>query len=384
MRGHVKHRGRRGWWLVVDDNGGQSKRKRRWINLNPVGQPQKVRTKKEADIEAGRIMQELREGTYCQCSSTVADLLDRWIEDHKWKVHTRSLDRYRTIATKHLKPALGQIMLRDLRSRHVRGFYAQARDAGVSSGVVRYCHITLHAALKYAMQNDMLKHNVADSVEKPKQPKAEIRALTNDELARVLKAAEGSDYRVPIYLAASCGLRRGEALGLKWSNVDFENARLVIRDSLDKTKGQLTFKEPKTNSSRRAVSIPATTMALLKAHRATQAKQRLAKGPAYRDNDLVVAEADGSPMDPDVLTKGFTKLARSLNIAGVHFHCLRHTAATTMLASGVHPKVVQECLGHSSIAITLDIYSHVAPTMQEDAARRMDRVLRAAVEAKSS
>ena len=206
-------------------------------------------------------MQELRQGTYCETNIAVGELLDRWLEAHERRIRSRSLDRYKTISVKYLKPELGSTMLRDLRSRHVREFYAQCERAGASPGVIRYCHITLHAALKYAMQNDMVRHNVADAVEKPKQPKTEIRALTNDELTKVLAAADATEYRLPVYLAAACGLRRGEVLGLKWSSVDFDGARLAVRESLDKTKGKLEFKDPKTRSSRRAVSIPATIIA---------------------------------------------------------------------------------------------------------------------------
>jgi len=380
MRGHLKKRGKRGWWLVLDDKDAGGQRKRRWINLNRPGQPPKVRTKKEADEEAGRIVQELREGTYGASKNlTVSEHLKRWLEHHSSNVQSRSLERYATVIRKYISPALGSVLLRDLRPKHIQEFYDRARARGVTSGVVRYCHITLHAALKHAMQIELISRNAADAVKKPKAQKASVRALTDDELGRVLLAVEGTDLEVPVYLSATCGLRRGEALALRWSAVDFDSARLQVRETLEKRRQGVEFKLPKTDKSRRTVSIPSTTLTLLRRFRTAQIEKRLAKGPQYDDHDLIVSQANGYPMDPEALSKAFTKLARSLKMGDVHFHCLRHTAATTMLARGIHPKVVQECLGHSSIAITMDTYSHVAPTMQDEAARQIDTALRVVI-----
>jgi integrase len=156
--------------------------------------------------------------------------------------------------------------------------------------------------------------------------------------------------------------------------VDLEAGLLRVRESLEKSRPGLTFKGPKTEKSRRTIRIPATTLALLRRHRTSQVSQRLAVGPAYRDLDLVIARSDGSPVDPAWLSKEFTKVARSAGITDIHYHCLRHTAATTMLRLNVHPKVVGEMLGHSTTALTLDTYSHVTPVLQDDAARRLDEV----------
>jgi len=300
-----------------------------------------------------------------------------------WNTTARTFSREASNATQRLSenvsPVLGSVLLRDLRPKHIQGFYDRARAQGVTSGVVRYCHITLHAALKHAMQIELISRNAADAVKKPKAQKASVRALTDDELGRVLLAVKGTDLEVPVYLSATCGLRRGEALALRWAAVDFESARLQVRESLEKRRHGIEFKLPKTDKSRRTVSIPSTTLTMLRRFRTEQIEKRLVKGPQYEDHDLVVAQANGLPMDPEALSKTFTKLARSLKMGDVHFHCLRHTAATTMLARGIHPKVVQECLGHSSIAITMDTYSHVAPTMQDEAARQIDTALRVVI-----
>lgn len=181
-------------------------------------------------------------------------------------------------------------------------------------------------------------HCVRDAKLEASGQKSNVRSLSDAELGRVLVAVSGGDLEVPVFLSATCGLRRGEALALRWSAVDFENARFQVVESLEKRRNGLEFKAPKTDKSRRTVSIPGTTLALMRRHRTTQLQQRLVKGPEYDDQDLVVARIDGSPMDPEALSKTFTRLARSLGITGIHFHCLRHTAATTMLAARYSPK----------------------------------------------
>jgi integrase len=211
-----------------------------------------------------------------------------------------------------------------------------------------------------------------------------MKCLDESSTTQLLKAVEGSALHLPVLLAATTGMRRGEILGLRWQDVDLDAATLGVRQSLEETKTGLVFKPPKTQKGRRSVALPLMTVEVLRRHRVEQAEARLASGRVYQDHGLVIARANGEPIRPSTVTKAFEDLARNAGLQGTRFHDLRHTHATTLLRHGVHPKVVSERLGHSTVGITLDVYSHVLPGMQEEAARRVDAVLRTAMEAKSS
>jgi integrase len=183
-----------------------------------------------------------------------------------------------------------------------------------------------------------------------------------------------------VLLAVTTGLRRGEILALRWQDLDLEAGILSVRQSLEETKAGLAFKEPKSRKARRTVALPALAVEGLRRHRADQARARLMLGPGWQDNDLVCAQHDGRPLRPRSLTHAFVNLLRRrADLARVRFHDLRHSHATLLLRKNVHPKVVSERLGHSTVGITLDVYSHVVPGMQEEAARKIDAALRSAI-----
>jgi integrase len=207
-----------------------------------------------------------------------------------------------------------------------------------------------------------------------------MRALDETETARLLEAASRGRLHLPVLLAVTTGLRRGEILALRWRDIAFEGGTLAVRQSLEETKAGLLFKEPKTQKSRRVIALPQMALEALRHHKAEQAKHRLMLGPAYQVNDLVCCQADGQPFKPRNITNSFWELTERLSMRGLRFHDLRHSHATLLFKHGVHPKVVSERLGHSTVGITLDIYSHVTPSMQEDAARKVDAALRATVD----
>lgn len=206
-----------------------------------------------------------------------------------------------------------------------------------------------------------------------------MKCLDETSTARLLKAAEGKDLHLPILLAVTTGMRRGEILGVRWQDLDLDAATLSVRQSLEQTKGRLAPKQPKTQKGRRVVALLPMTVEALRRHRVEQAKYKLFFGPDYRDHDLVCARTDGSPWPPDSFTSSFSDFVRKAKLQVVRFHDLRHTHATQLLRQGIHPKVVSERLGHSTVGITLDVYSHVLPDMQEEAARRLDAALRLAM-----
>ena len=240
-------------------------------------------------------------------------------------------------------------------------------------------HRILHHALKQAVRQGLIVRNVAQAVTPPKAAHREMKHLTASQLHALLSATANDWYYPIFHLAAWTGMRRGEVVGLKWQDVDLGQSTVSVRRSLLRVAGK-GFVEgaPKTAKSKRLISITDDVVTMLKRHRAAQAEKRLAAGPAWQDNDLVFAAAVGGPIDPDEITHAFYNAVRRLGLPHVRFHDLRHTHASLLLAQNVHPKVVQERLGHSTIAITLDTYSHSIPGLQGAAAKAFEGIMAAA------
>jgi len=206
-------------------------------------------------------------------------------------------------------------------------------------------------ALQQAVRWQLLARNPADAVEPPRAQRREMEAFDQGEVERLLEAARGTRLAVPVLLAVTTGLRRGELLGLRWQDVDLDVGKLAVR--LEQTKAGLAFKQPKTHKGRRVVTLPRMTVDALRRHRAEQAREKLLLGPAYQDNGLVLARVDGRPLDPAGTTRAFARLVRRAGVRPISLHALRHTHATLLLGANVHPKVVSERLGHATVGITL-------------------------------
>ena len=235
----------------------------------------------------------------------------------------------------------------------------------------------LHAALHHAVKWRLLAVNAADAVDRPRAERREPVALGPDEVTRVIVAADRTRYATLVILAVMTGMRRGELLGLRWRDVDLRGGTLsVCQTGQWLTRQGVVFRPPKTAKSRRSIALSDDTRRALQAHRQQQLEERLALGPAYSDRDLVFATAAGAPVDPSNLSRAWATIVRAAGLQRIRFHDLRHAHATLLLREGVHPKVVSERLGHASMAITLDTYSHVLPGLQQDAAARLDALLR--------
>jgi len=233
--------------------------------------------------------------------------------------------------------------------------------------------------MTHAVQMRLLLVNPVSAVTPPRPRHREMKVLDEAGIARLLAAVEETPIRIPVLLALACGMRRGEVLGLRWSDIDFAAGSLAVRQTLQEAEGARIFKEPKTPKSRRVIALPAIALDALRHHKAQQAETKLLLGGRYADHDLICTQADGSPWWSSGFDRAFRRARKQALINDVRFHDLRHTHATMLLREGVHPKVVSERLGHASIGITLDIYSHVLPSMQEEAAERIDEGLRKAL-----
>lgn len=380
MIGHIRKRGRHSWALVVElDAGPDGKRRQKWETVRG--------TKKKAEERLAEILHSLNVGTYVEPSKlTVAAYLEKWLETVKLNVRGKTFERYQEIVGRHLSQALGKILLSKLTPLHVQQYYATAIQSGrldgkggLSAQTVLHHHRILRESLHQAVRWQILVRNPADAVEPPTPTRQEMRALSESETAWLLEASSGARLHLPILLAVTTGLRRGELLAHRWSDIDFENGRLAVRRSVEETREGLRLKEPKTAKGKRLISLPPLAMDSIREHRSTQLVEKKKLGSLYRDNGLVLCAPDGEIWKPESFTALYFNFTRRIGLK-LRFHDLRHTHASQLLRAGISAKVVSERLGHSSVGITLDVYSHVLPGMQEEAADRIDAALRKATD----
>jgi integrase len=381
MKGHIRERSPGHWAIILDVRDAETgKRKRKWHSFRG--------TKREAQIECSRLVTELSQGSYVEPSkTTLAAFLEKWLGQIEPRVSPRTFERYQEIARKNIVPLLGQCLITKLRPDQIAAAYAKALksgrcdgEGGLSPRTVHHMHRVLKQALATAVRWRVLMHNPADSVDPPKVERRKMCALDSTETARLLGHFRGSRMFVSVLLAVMCGLRRGEITALRWGSVNFAGAQLSIIESTEQTTKGTRAKETKSGRAR-TVAIPSLVAEELRRHRAGQAEELLKVGIRLSDQIHVVAQEDSQPLQPNSLTHEFVRiLAKATDLPRIRFHDLRHTHATHMLANGIHPKVAQERLGHSSVGITLDLYSHVLPGMQEDAAAKVDAAIRAALE----
>ena len=323
----------------------------------------------------------------------------------------------------HLTPGLGKFPIARLTVGQVEAWFHRHQAAGATGRTIRYARAVLRIALNRARKVGLVVQNVAALAEPPKHRTREIQPLTPEQARTLLAATKGQRLGALVSVATALGLRLGEALGLRWEDVDFEAGTLSVRQSLERSGGDavarrrlmaakreltkrlnaapvrgaerrtlrkelealrvewrkvrttLRTAEPTSARSRRTIRMPAVVVSALKAHRTRQLEERLAAGGAWEDSGLIFTTPFGLAMDPRGATREYQALLKAATLPSVRFHDLRHTAATLLLAQGVDPRTIMETLGHSQISLTLNTYSHVLPALQEQAALRMDEVL---------
>ncbi|HVC35336.1 MAG TPA: site-specific integrase, partial [Chloroflexota bacterium] len=350
--------------------------KRVWRSLTFAGK------KTDAEKKLTEVMRAKDTGTYVEPNKlTVREFLERWLRDYVAtripKLSTRA--SYTARVRKHVIPTLGALPLTKLTPGKIQELYRVKLESGLSSTTVNDVHRVLHRALVYAVKLGLVARNVCDATEPPKRRRPEMATWTPAECLRFLATAQDNRYHPLFATAIYSGLRQGELLGLRWTDVDLDAGTLTVQQTLEKAGTAPRFGTPKTKKSRRTVPIPAEAVIVLRAWKAEQNQERLLRGPAYRDYGLVFTVAGGAPVSRhNLCRRDFATLTARAGVPRVRFHDLRHTSATLLLAANVNPKVVSERLGHSGIGITMDTYSHVTPTMQRDAANVLGRVLGAA------
>jgi integrase len=357
-------------------------------------------TKREADkAEAQGITARERGTLLDRDRTTVAELMAAWLDTKRGEITGQSLRDYQIIVTKHILPALGGVSVQKLTAARLQAQYAAWQAEGMSARMVRGCHLRLSQALKQAVRFGIVSANVCDSVSPPRLSRSKADTWNQMEAAAFLHAAmnrpvlsRGGDTgkRQPDelhplwHLLLLEGMRRGEGLGLRWRDINFDRGtahivQTVAPNKADKGKA-LIQERTKTNAGARTVRLTARTLDALREHRKAQNLRRLA-APDWADNDLIVCTSRGTPVNPNNVSRSFNAIVAAARLANgtplrrIRVHDLRHTSATLLLLGGTPAKIVSERLGHASVGITLDLYSHVLPDMQADAAAAMDDIL---------
>ena len=335
------------------------------------------KTRKVAADKLARALADRTSGhTFDTENMTVGEYLDRWLNDSdKGSVRTSTYERHEQIVRLHLKPALGRLKLSKLTPAHVQGLYRDKLDSGLSPATVQKIHTVLHKALTQALKWNMIPRNAADVVKAPRPVPEEMHPLSPDEARNLIEAARGDKLEAPYILAVHTGMRQGELLGLKWEDVDLNEGVIHIRRTVVRSGGRISLGEPKTKGSRRPVHLTGAAVEALKAHLERQLEDIERLGDLYRDHGLVFTSEVGTLINPSNLRRrSFAPLLQRAGLPRIRFHDLRHTCAKLLLSRNVHPKYVQELLGHATVAITLDTYSHVIRGMGDHTARAMEDV----------
>ncbi len=288
----------------------------------------------------------------------------------------RTADGYASLLERNIGPRLGHLRLDKIQPLDIQGAYGEMLVDGLSARVVRHTHAALHNALKQAVKWGLLSRNPSDFVELPKVPHKEQRVLSASEALEFLKTAETMPNGLIFEFALLTGMRPEEYLGIRWSDIDFERGTAQVRRALVRHKKSVSFEEPKTPRSRRTVYLPGPLVQRLKAHKRRQAVERIKLGEAWASFDLVFCSVEGTPHSiPNITYRYFRPILDAAKLPRIRLYDLRHSCATLLLIAEENPKVVSERLGHSTIVLTLDTYSHVLPTMQQGATARLEKLL---------
>ncbi|MCH8110091.1 MAG: tyrosine-type recombinase/integrase [Chloroflexi bacterium] len=368
--GSIQERGKGSWrlryWLPPDADG-----KRKQATETVRG------TKKQAEVVLRERQTAVENGGFVpKAHETVAGFMRSWLETYAAaNTKPRTLYGYQRYNIQYIEPTIGGVVLQKLTPQHLQGVYAGMLDRGLSPSTIGQLHRIFKEALSHAVQWGILTRNVADATTPPKKRRGEMEMWDVSMINRFLNIAEEARYSDLYHLIILTGMRRAELCGLRWRDVDLDRASLSVINTWQRIPGiGFLAGHPKTDKPR-AIALSKEAVKLMQSIRSKQIEHRLSVGPVWQDTGYVFTRPDGRPLVPDMVTNSFTKLIRSSDLPHMTLRGLRHAHATLLLAAGVHPKIVSESLGHSNIAITMDIYSHVLPGMQEAAAQALDERL---------
>ncbi len=363
-RGSILKRGKT--WSIVVECGRDpvtNKRKRQWISG--------FATKREADRKLTEILNQLDRGLSVDYTKLrLGEYLETWLQNVvSIRNRPRTLEGYAVIVRNHINPVLGSTRLSKLTATDVQRLEAGLLAAGLTPNTVHHVHGCLSKALKDAMRSGALHQNVCQAVQAPSPGIYKVDLPESEEINRILDLAETTQYGPVFLLMAYTGIRRGEAVALKWENVDLDKGVVSIVATAQRHKGNgIVLQPPKSAAGLRGIAVDTGTIDMLRAHRGKQLLHQMELGPAFMDNGLVFPGPQGGLLDPSVLTRNFKKVVRTAGYPKMRLHDLRHGHAAGLIRAGIYPLVVQERLGHASAAFTMQVYGHVSAGMQEEAA----------------
>jgi integrase len=309
---------------------------------------------------------------------TLESFLHQWLRDVvKVSVRPSTYTSYELHVRRHIVPELGRVALTKLSAQQVQALLNRKLASGLSPRSVHHLRAVLRRALNQAMRWDLVPRNVATLVDPPRVPAREAPHLTPAQVQQLLTATRGDRLHALFTLTVATGLRQGEALALRWSDLDLEAGTVSVRHTLQRIDGELRLVEPQSTRGRRTIPVPASVAVELRAHRLRQKEERIWMGSRWQEGDFVFTTTIGTPLDGSNVTHRLQELLARAGLHRIRFHDLRHTAASLMLQQGTPARVVMEILGHSQISLTLNTYSHVIPSLMGDAADRMDLVFAA-------
>lgn len=377
MAGQIIPRGERTFLVKVflgrDENG------KRQYHTKTIHGP-----KKDAEKYLNKVLRERDLGIHRESSQQPLNrYLDDWLATAaKPRLREQTFWSYVGVLDRYVRPAIGKLPLAKITPLHIQKLYTRMQDASVGKRAltprtVRYTHAILRSALQQAVKWGFLPQNPADAVELPRRKQREMRALSADETRRFLaEVADDEHYGTMFLLAVTTGLRPSEYLGLRWGDINWKKGTLAVRRTVvHKKGGGWQFEDTKRARSRRTVKLQRTLLRALQEHGDRQAFQRKKTGEEWQEHDLVFSTAKGTPFEERNVVRYFKRAIQAAGLPDIRLYDLRHTAATLALAAGVQPKVVSEQMGHASTGFTQDVYSHVLPTMQEDAVARVEALL---------
>ena len=381
MRGNITRRGKSSWRIKFDLGRDQATGQRQIRFVTVRGKRQ------DAEKELTRLLTASDGGTLVDPSKvTVAECLRSWL-DGPTDLAGKTLERYKQLADQQIIPHLGTVQLQKLRPAQVQDWHSTLLQRGgkggkpLSARTVGHAHRVLHRALERAVTAEAVSRNVAHAIEPPKVEAEEVEALATGQMAAVLSKLAGNALYVIVTVALSTGMRRGELLALRWSDINLDGAALRVERSLEETKAGLKFKAPKTRHGRRTISLPASAVDALRSHRKAQMEMRLALGMGRPDTDaLVFGRPDGAPMSPDNLSRDWRRAVKALKLPEVMFHALRHSHASALISSGLDVLTVSRRLGHGTPVVTLTTYAHLFEKTDQTAAKAIEAALRTSTE----
>jgi len=359
-------------WLFVIELGKDENGKRRQIMRRGF------KTKKEAEEAYNKAKYEIQQQGKCLEPSKLLykDYLNEWLSNKRHNLSQQTFELYSSNINNHIEPVLGDIQLSKLSALHIQRFITELKNKGLSNSTVERIYSIVNASLNNAVKKELLNKNVATLVDKPKVKQRELQVWDIKMVQQFLKTAREHEPRLYIafHLALLTGMRQGEILGLRWQDVEFERGNIVVRQTLSHD-GKTLKSGGKSRNSVRSIAIDDATLDTLRKHRRMVVQEKVQLGGKYVDNDLVVCTTKGTPITPRNLSRTWYRLLDRSGLPEIRFHDLRHSHASLLMKLGKHPKIVQERLGHASIKLTLDTYSHIMPNMQEEAAKELGRVI---------